>query len=596
MAIGPAGKLGQLLVDAGKITQDQLDQALAKQRQTGTRLGHVLVELGFVTEKDVVEVLSTQLGVPHVWLRKGLVDPKVVPLIPREKADLYKVIAMFRVRNELTVAMSDPQSLFIIDELSRLTGCTIQPVVSRAEEINQFIKEYYENTIGVDELLSSIDQTDVEVIDESPLMSLSELEEMAEGSPIINLVNLVILNAIKDGASDIHIEPDRKKMRVRYRVDGLLREVMSNRMDLHAAVVSRVKVMANLDIGERRRPQEGRIHVAAEGREIDLRVSALPTVLGEKVVMRILDQSKAITSLEKLGFSGRTLETLQNMLTQPFGLILATGPTGSGKTTTLYSALSLISSMEKNIITIEDPVEYQLELINQIQVNEKMDLSFANVLRHVLRQDPDVIMVGEIRDRETAEIAIQAALTGHLVISTLHTNDAAGTVTRLTDMGIETYLLASALLGAVAQRLVRRICRDCKTTFIPPEALLEQVGWPERKGVTMSTGSGCRNCYDSGYKGRSGIYEVMAMDADMRRLVLTNPTIDELRAARAASGLPSLKEYGFELVRNGTSTIEEVMRAVYIEAKSDVASEQKPRPALVSAQPQPPTEGESHGA
>jgi type IV pilus assembly protein PilB len=319
-------------------------------------------------------------------------------------------------------------------------------------------------------------------------------------------------------------------------------------------------------------------------------------VLGEKVVMRILDQSKAITSLEKLGFSGRTLETLQNMLTQPFGLILATGPTGSGKTTTLYSALSLISSMEKNIITIEDPVEYQLELINQIQVNEKMDLSFANVLRHVLRQDPDVIMVGEIRDRETAEIAIQAALTGHLVISTLHTNDAAGTVTRLTDMGIETYLLASALLGAVAQRLVRRICRDCKTTFIPPEALLEQVGWPERKGVTMSTGSGCRNCYDSGYKGRSGIYEVMAMDADMRRLVLTNPTIDELRAARAASGLPSLKEYGFELVRNGTSTIEEVMRAVYIEAKSDVASEQKPRPALVSAQPQPPTEGESHGA
>jgi len=570
MTFTTVSKLGRLLIEAEKISEEQLESALARQQETGSRLGQALVDMGLVTEKDIVEMLGTQLGVPHVWLRKGLIDPKVVHLIPREKAELYKVIAMFRVRNELTVAMADPQSLFVIDELSRLTGCTILPVVCRAEEISHFVNEYYDNAVGVDELLSSIDQTDVELIEDAPLVSFSELEEMAEGSPIINLVNVIILNAIKDEASDIHIEPDRKAMRVRYRVDGVLREVMTNRMDIHAPVVSRVKVMANLDIGERRRPQEGRIHVAAEGREIDLRVSSLPTVLGEKIVMRILDQSQAVTALENLGFSGLTLDTFQNMLVQPFGLILVTGPTGSGKTTTLYSALSMISTVEKNIITIEDPVEYQLELINQIQVSEKMNLSFANVLRHALRQDPDVIMVGEIRDRETAEIAIQAALTGHLVISTLHTNDSAGTVTRLSDMGIDNYLIASALQGAIAQRLVRCICSECKTTFIPPAELLEEVGWPERRSVTMSTGAGCDICYDSGYKGRTGIYEIMAMDAELRNLVLSNPTIDEVRQARNATALPSLKEYGFGLVRDGVTTIEEVMRAVYIEAGCDV--------------------------
>ena len=564
------GKLGQILLQSGKITEEQLDKALARQRETNKRLGQVLVELKFVTEGDIAAVLGKQLGVPHVWLRKGLIDPKVVSMIPRDKAELYHVLAMFKVRDSLTVAMSDPQSLFVIDQLTSLTGCKIQPVLSRAEDIATFIREYYEKSVGVEEFLSSLDQTDVEVVSDATLASVSELEEMAEGSPIINLVNVVVLNAIKQGASDIHIEPDRKRMRIRYRVDGIMREVMSQKVDLHPAVISRIKVMANLDIGERRRPQEGRIRVVAETREIDLRVSSLPTVLGEKIVMRILDQSRSILPLDALGLVGKPAKTFERMVHQPYGLILVTGPTGSGKTTTLYSGLHLVSSQEKNIVTIEDPVEYQLEYINQVQVNERMDLSFANVLRHVLRQDPDIIMVGEIRDRETAEIAIQAALTGHLVISTLHTNDSCGAITRLADMGIEPYLIASALTGVVAQRLLRRICPECRTTFIPPASLLEQVGWSDNKPLTMSVGTGCKNCFDSGYKGRVGIYELLVVDLKMRSLILTNPTLDQLREERDRSDLPSLKASGFELVRNGQTTIEEVMRAVFIEGKSDV--------------------------
>ncbi|NQT18942.1 MAG: Flp pilus assembly complex ATPase component TadA [Planctomycetes bacterium] len=564
------GKLGQILLAAGKITEEQLTNALEKQEESGQRLGEALVEMECVTEQDITQVLGQQLGVPHVWLRKGLVDPKVVSLIPQEKAEVYHAVAMFKVRDTLTVAMSDPQSLFVIDQLGSLTGCKIQPVLCRAQDITAIIQEYYGKTVEVGEFLSSLDETDVELVADTQLASLSELEEMAEGSPIINLVNLVVLNGIHEGASDIHIEPDRKRMRVRYRVDGILREVMSNKMELHPAIISRVKVMANLDIGERRRPQEGRIRVVAEGREVDLRVSSLPTVIGEKIVMRILDQSRSIVPLEKLGLTARSAEEIMDMIAQPYGLVLVTGPTGSGKTTTLYSAINLISSMEKNIVTIEDPVEYQLDLINQVQVNERMELTFANVLRHVLRQDPDVVMVGEIRDRETAEIAIQAALTGHLVISTLHTNDSCGAVARLVDMGVEPYLLASALTGVVAQRLIRSICSDCSTTFIPPPELLRRVGWKDDKPLTMSLGTGCKTCFDSGYKGRLGIYEMLRVDTVMRNLILTNPTIDQLREEREKSALPSLKESGFELVRQGKTTIEEVMRAVFIEGESDI--------------------------
>ena len=571
-------RLGDLLVDMGKLTPEQLDEALQRHKQAADegdpssrkRLGQILVELEFITEKDLVECLGLQLGLPHVWLRKGLIDPKVVPLIPKDKAELYQVIAMFRVGDDLTVAMSDPQSLFVIDQLTATTGCRIQPVVCRQEEIQQFVNEYYDKTIGMDQFLSSLDETNVELVTEKVETNISELEGLAEGSPIINLVNLTILNAIKDDASDIHVEPDSQLVRVRYRVDGVMHEVMTQRKDIHAAMVSRIKVMAGLDIGERRRPQEGRIHVVADGREIDLRVSSLPTILGEKIVLRILDQSRSIVSLEKLGFKGLPLETFHRMLNQPYGMILVTGPTGSGKTTTLYSALAEISTIQKNIVTIEDPVEYQLPLINQVQVNERTDLSFANILRHVLRQDPNIIMVGEIRDRETAEIAIQAALTGHLVISTLHTNDSAGAVTRLVDMGIEPFLISSALTGVIAQRLCRRICSNCCTTFVPPPELLQRVGWPGKKTVSLHRGSGCKDCYDSGYKGRVGVYEILVADQNIRNAILRNATLDELRKARGASGLPSLKLAGFDLVSEGLTTLEEVMRVVCVEDTGDL--------------------------
>ena len=587
------GKLGELLVSMGKISPDQLEEALEKHRQTdGKRLGQVMVELELITEKDLVECLAHQLGLPHVWLRKGLVDPKIVPLVPREKAELYQVIAMFRVGDDLTVAMSDPQSLFVIDQLTAITGCRIQPVVCLQEEIQQFIDEYYDKTIGMDQFLSSLDETDVELVTERVETNVSELEEMAEGSPIINLVNVMILNAIKDGASDIHVEPDSKLVRVRYRVDGVMHEVMTQRKDLHAAIVSRIKVMAGLDIGERRRPQEGRIHVVADAREIDLRVSSLPTILGEKIVLRILDQSRSIVTLEKLGFKDESLEAFRWMLSQPYGMILVTGPTGSGKTTTLYSALAEISTIQKNIITIEDPVEYQLPLINQVQVNERTDLSFANILRQVLRQDPDIIMVGEIRDRETAEIAIQAALTGHLVISTLHTNDSAGAITRLQDMGIEPFLIASALTGIIAQRLARRVCPDCVTTFIPPADLLQRIGWPWKGNVSLRRGSGCKSCYDSGYKGRVGLYEMLLADRPLKTAILENATLDELRQIRNASGLPSLKMAGFARAKDGLTTVEEVMRIVCVEDSSDV---QEP-PTAKAAEPAEADAGEQETA
>jgi type IV pilus assembly protein PilB len=573
-------KLGEMLVRMGKVEPPQLEQALEKHRQSsGKRLGQVLIEMELITEKDLVECLAAQLGLPHVWLRKGLIDPKVVPVIPRDKAELYQVIAMFRVGDDLTVAMSDPQSLFVIDQLTAITGCRIQPVVCRQEEIQQFIDEYYDKSIGMDQFLSSLDEADVELVTEKVETNIAELEEMAEGSPIINLANVMILNAIKDGASDIHVEPDNKLLRVRYRVDGVMHEVMTHRKDVHAALISRIKVMAGLDIGERRRPQEGRIHVVADGREIDLRVSSLPTILGEKIVLRILDQSRSIVSLEALGFAGDALEAFRRMLAQPYGMILVTGPTGSGKTTTLYSALAEISSIAKNIITIEDPVEYQLPLINQVQVNEKTDLSFANVLRQVLRQDPDIIMVGEIRDRETAEIAIQAALTGHLVISTLHTNDSAGAVTRLADMGVEPFLISSALTGVIAQRLARRICPDCCTTFIPPGDLLDRVGWPWKRNVSLRRGAGCKNCFDSGYRGRVGLYEILLADSRIKQAILRNATLDEIRRARDDSGLPSLRTAGFQRVRDGVTTIEEVMRVVCVEGTGDVpAPEEKNEP------------------
>jgi len=556
--------LGELLVSSKVITQEQLNTALQKQRESGGKLGQILIDMKLVTPDTIAESLSHQLGIPHVWLRPGLIDPQVVKLIPKEKAKLYQVIPMFKIYNKLTLAMTDPYAMYVIDDLEKITGCSIQPVICRSTDIKDFIAQYYDENMGMDSLLSSFQESsEVKVVEDIVDGDREEIQQLAEGSPIINFVNLMITKAIKDGASDIHIEPDLNKLRVRYRIDGVMHEVMTSKKDLLPAIISRVKVMAKLDIAERRLPQEGRIHIIVEGREVDFRISSMPTINGEKIVMRVLDRRNALFDLTKLGFSGRVLELFKDMLHRTHGLILVTGPTGSGKTTTLYSAINHIITLEKNFITIEDPVEYQLEIINQIQINERIGLSFAKVLRSVLRLDPDIIMVGEIRDRETAEVAIQAALTGHLVLSTLHTNDSCGAITRLLDMGIEPYLVASSVICCLAQRLLRQVCPHCKATYIPPRSLLERIGWNEPKHAVLVRGRGCENCYDSGFKGRIGIYEMFNINEEVRQAIVKNPTTDELHKLREKSGFRSLKEEGFRLVKENLTTIEEVTRAVY---------------------------------
>ena len=571
---GQRAKFGKILVKSGIITEEQLETALTQQRKTKGRLGEVLVEMEFATPEEIISALGRQLEIPHVWLRRGLIDPTIVSTIPKAKAETFNVIPMFKVGRTLTVATSDPQSIFLLGDLAKITGCDIQPVLCRASDIETFIGEYYATgeegkkapTLD-DSFLSTLEESDLEVVQERAQASIEELEKVAEGSPIINLVNLIIRNGIRDGASDIHIEPDLKTLRVRYRIDGILFEANPTvlTLDLHSAIISRLKVMANLDIAERRLPQDGRIRVTIDGNEVDLRFSSMPTILGEKIVLRILDRRNAVLDLMKLGFNAETIDQFKKILLRPYGLILTVGPTGSGKTTTLYSALNLIRSIEKNLVTIEDPVEYQLEIINQVQVEEKVGLSFAKVLRSVLRQDPDIVMVGEIRDRETAEIAIQASLTGHLVLSTLHTNESCGAIARLLDMGIEPFLISSSVTCVLAQRLVRTICEDCKTDFIPPESLIETLGWEPDKKLRLSQGRGCDKCYDSGYKGRLGIYELLVADEELQALILKNPSTEEIQKQRRRAGQKFLVDDGFEKVRKGLTTLEEIKRVLFSE-------------------------------
>ena len=558
--------LGELLVSSEVITPDQLNTALQNQKESGKRLGQILVDMKIVTPDVIAETLSHQLGIPHLWLRPGLIDPQVVNIIPKEKAKLYQVIPMFKVYHNLALAMSDPYAMNVIEDLEKVTGCSIQPVLCRSSDIKEFIDQYYDEKMGIDTLLDSFEESSsVQVVEDSSDGDRDEIKQLAEGSPIINLVNLIMTKAIRDGASDIHIEPDLNKIRVRYRIDGIMHETMTSKKEVLPAIISRIKVMAKLDIAERRMPQEGRIHIRGEGRDVDLRVSSMPTISGEKIVMRILDRKNTIFDLSKLGFTGRTLEVFRDMLHRTHGLVLVTGPTGSGKTTTLYSAINQIISLEKNFITIEDPVEYQLEIINQIQVNERIGLTFAKVLRSILRLDPDIIMVGEIRDKETAEVAIQAALTGHLVLSTLHTNDSCGAVTRLLDMGIEPYLVASSVIGSLAQRLLRMVCPNCKMSYIPPQSLLERAGWQGSRNTVLVKGKGCEKCFDSGFRGRIGIYEMFEINEEIRQAITRNPSTDELSKLREKSGFKSLREEGLRLVRENLTTIEEVTRAIYAE-------------------------------
>jgi type IV pilus assembly protein PilB len=555
-------RVGDVLMEQGAISREQLERALSEQKASGQMLGEILVEKGIIQPGALVRGLAKSIGVRGCVLRHGLIDLAAFKLLGETECERLKVLPMFKVRNTLIVAMAEPQSLPTIDRLAELTGCQIKPVLALEANISEYLKKYAGGNVDVDAFLTSLAEQDVEVVERESVDDgpSTDLDKMVAGSPIINLVNIAFLTAVKDGASDIHIEPDRRGTRVRYRIDGVMRELMNPPAGMHAAIVSRVKVIGKMDIAEKRLPQEGRVRIVAEGREIDLRVSSMPTLLGEKIVVRILDKRNLRVRLEDLGFRLEAMTTFKAILEKPHGLVLVTGPTGSGKTTTLYSALDLLRSPEVNIVTVEDPVEYQLDMVNQIQVHEQIGFNFARALRSILRQDPDVIMIGEIRDEETARDGIQAALTGHLVLATLHTNDAPGAIARLTDMNIEPYLIASCINGVVAQRLARTICGSCATRYYPPETVLIDAGLADQVGRSFRHGSGCRDCHDSGFLGRLGIYEVMDVTPDVRRMVHRNAPVHEIREKLKQGGHLSLREEGVLLALDGKTSLEEVLR------------------------------------
>ncbi len=558
-------KLGELLILKGKLSPETLYELLQIQKTTSQSLGNILIQQGILTEGELNQTLSEQLGIPHIHLRKGLVDPAIVHLLAKEKALQFNVIPMFRVGSVLILATNNPHDFFKHDTIAKLTGHAIELVLTRKSDILKAIDECYQHDVAMDEVMTSIEESELTGVESASEAAVSEIAQIAEGSPVINLANLILLKAIRRNASDIHIEPQPDKVRVRARVDGLLYELMNHSMERHAAVVSRLKVMANLDISQRRIPQDGRIQVTLEGRLIDLRFSSMPGFYGEKVVLRILDQSKSILDVNTLGFESDVLKRFKQLLRRSYGLIIVCGPTGSGKTTTLYSGVSMLNTIEKNIVAIEDPVEYQLWGINQIPVKVSIGLTFAKILKHTLRQDPDVILVGEIRDRETAEIAIQASLTGHLVLSTLHTNDSPSAITRLLEMGIAPYLVSSALLAALGQRLVRSICPHCPTVFYPPKEVIRELGLDTSRQIRFSRGKGCRKCLDSGFKGRTGIHELVENDGGLQQIILTSPTIDKLKAYLKSRGHRPLKSVGYQKVIDGLTTLEEVQRATSVD-------------------------------
>ncbi len=551
-------KLGEMLKEAGLVSDAQVKEALKIQKETGERLGRILVKQNIITEDNLVTLLSEQLGIPRVNLSDYLIDPEIINLVSEELARRYYLVPLFKVGDVLTVAMSDPSNVFALDEVGFKAECAVEPILATETEIKRVIDQYYGVVGSIEDVIKSIDAKGLGLDDAN--IEAVRLQGIAEEAPVIKLVNLIIMQAIREGASDIHIEPEEDILRTRFRIDGVLSEAATTPKDLQSAIVSRIKIMSELDIAERRIPQDGRFQIKVENRDIDLRVSTFPTVHGENVVMRILDTSSVLFGIEQLGFSAEMLRQFEEIIRKPYGIVLVTGPTGSGKTTTLYASLNTINTIDKNIITVEDPVEYRLKLIRQCQINPKAGLTFATGLRSILRQDPDVIMVGEIRDLETAEIAIQSALTGHLVFSTLHTNDAASTVTRLMDMGVEPFLISSSLTGVVAQRLVRTICDDCKTSYKPPAKALKQLGMEETQDVTFYKGEGCKKCHNSGYKGRIGLIELLHLNEALRELIVAKASADAIKKTAIEAGMKTMREDGFKKVLNGVTTIEEVLR------------------------------------
>jgi len=555
-------RLGELLVKHNLITKDQLAKALSQQETSGGRIGANLVKLGFISEDEITAFLSRQYGVPSINLNQFEVDANVTKLIDADMAQKYQVLPINRTGGVLTVVMADPSNIFAIDDIKFKTGLRVEPVVAAESAIRNAINRYYDSAGMVDELLKRTVE-DVDTVEEGEEnINVAELAQATEEAPVVKLVNLVLTDAIKKGASDIHVEPYEKSFRVRFRIDGVLYDVMQPPMKLKAAITSRIKIMASLDIAERRLPQDGRIKIKVGQREMDFRVSTLPTLFGEKVVLRLLDKSNLQLDMTKLGFEAQSLKDFEEVILMPYGMILVTGPTGSGKTTTLYSALNRINKIDTNIMTAEDPVEFNLPGINQVQMKADIGLNFAAALRSFLRQDPDVIMVGEIRDYETAEIAIKAALTGHLVLSTLHTNDAPGTVSRLLNMGVEPFLVSASCNLILAQRLLRKICGNCKEdTKVPPNALVDLGFAPEEaKAIKNYKGKGCANCSDTGYKGRIALYEVMVIRENVKELILQGASTTELREAGRKNGMKVLRESGLQKIREGLTTLEEVLR------------------------------------
>jgi|tagenome__1003787_1003787.scaffolds.fasta_scaffold20989971_9 type IV pilus assembly protein PilB len=565
-------RLGDLLVKEKIITPEQLEQASKVQKEQSCRLGSALVKLGFLSDEDVTNFLSRQYGVPAINLSYFEIDPAVVKLIPFETAKRYQILPLSRVGASLTIAMVDPTNVFAMDDIKFMTGFNIEPVVASESSILAGIDKAYNNTKEEDleavmQSMSEMGDEDVELNDQSQQeLGLSELEKAADEAPVVKLVNVVLSDAVKRGASDIHIEPYEKEFRVRFRIDGVLQSIMSPPMKLKDAITSRLKIMAKLDISEKRLPQDGRImlkmNIGGRKKQLDFRVSTLPVLWGEKIVLRLLDKENLRLDMTKLGFESESLVKFEKAILKPYGMVLVTGPTGSGKTNTLYSSISTLNKPDTNIMTAEDPVEFQLGGVNQVQMKEQIGLNFAAALRSFLRQDPNIILVGEIRDFETAEIAIKAALTGHLVLSTLHTNGAPETITRLMNMGIEPFLVATSVHLICAQRLVRRICKDCIEPFdVPPQTLIDAGFTPEEsKTVKIQKGKGCTVCNNTGYKGRCGLYEVMEVDDEIRELVLVGASAVELKKKAIERGMITLRRSGLIKVAAGMTTLEEVAR------------------------------------
>ena len=545
------------------VSQEQLDKALEIQRSKGGSLSRILTDQGFTTGKKIMAGLSEYLGLPPIDLGKIKIAPEIVSLIPRQSAIFYQAIPISKIGKILTVAMADPLNILAIDDLAALTELDVQPVISTNKDIQAAIDTYYSPKAEIQEIIKDIPITEIEIQGEDDEeINLAEVMDQTDTAPVIRIVNLILYQGIKGKASDIHLEPFETKLRLRYRIDGVLYENTPPPKHMHAAITSRIKILSKMDIAERRKPQDGRFRIRLENKEIDFRVSILPTSFGEKVVLRILDKSSLSMELDKLGLGGRSADIFNRAIKNPYGLILLTGPTGSGKTTTLYSALSAINTEAVNIITVEDPVEYQFIGMNQVAVRPEVGLTFASGLRSILRQDPDIIMVGEIRDYETVDIAIKSALTGHLVFSTLHTNDSAGAISRMHDMGVEPFLISSSLLMVVAQRLVRKICSRCKEEIeIPQKALdfLEYIPKDSEK-IVFYKGVGCRHCRKTGYSGRLAIYEVLEVNADIQKLILQKATSDQIKQQAISNGMKTLRMSGLEKVLEGITTVEEIMR------------------------------------